>query len=203
MMEERVLAVDADEVLWGNLPCFLEYIKRTYQISHMSDRFLSYKWWETITEWTPAQLQQRYEEFHDCGASYEMVPFEDALPSLQVIRNELRFKPRVVTSRLRRFEVETRTMISRHYPSIFDDVHFGSHHSQNGAERKTKVEMCLEIGATILIEDDLGHAIPCAKAGMTVLLFGDYGWNRVIPPGYSNIIRVRNWSEVAQVLPTL
>lgn len=66
---------------------------------------------------------------------------------------------------------------------------------------KSKAEICKEIQADILIEDNLKYAQQVAQAGIKVLLF-DYPWNQS-----SNlnplIIRVCGWKEALNFINSL
>ncbi|HLA48993.1 MAG TPA: hypothetical protein VJY84_00415, partial [Candidatus Saccharimonadales bacterium] len=60
-----------------------------------------------------------------------------------------------------------------------------------------KAEVCREIGADYLVDDQPKHCLAAADAGITALLFGDYKWTRVnnLP---KNVIKVRNWPAVLE-----
>lgn len=83
----------------------------------------------------------------------------------------------VVTSRQHVIRNETLEWIDRHYPNIFADVHFGNHFAKSGQSKK-KSEICEEIGADVLIDDNPRYAHECASSGMHVLLFN---WQRQYP----------------------
>jgi hypothetical protein len=74
---------------------------------------------------------------------------------------------------------ETHDFINTYYSGIFDEIHFANHHlTQEEAKRlisKKKSQICAEIGAQILIDDSLSHAIDCASSGIKVLLFDHEG----------------------------
>lgn len=83
----------------------------------------------------------------------------------------------IVTARQHIVEDATRAWLHRHYPNIFDDIHFGNHYSTTGKSR-SKAEMCKAIGAQVLIDDSLIYATQCSLAGISVVLFGNYPWNQ-------------------------
>ena len=61
----------------------------------------------------------------------------------------------------------------------------------------TKAEICAEIGADYLVDDQPKHCLAAAKAGIKTILFGDYKWNRdtkLMP----NMVRAKNWQEVLE-----
>lgn len=84
-------------------------------------------------------------------------------------------------------------MIRKQFSDVFQSVVFTS--MRDG--KRSKVDVCRELCVSILIEDHLGHALPVAKAGIEVLLFGDYSWNQAdsLPV---NVHRVKDWAAVLQ-----
>lgn len=190
------LAIDADEVLWACLECFLGYHNQRFGTGLRVADFYTYNWWEVIG-CTRQEAVDRYREFHTSGAGYHMVPEEGAFDALSQIRVSHSVAPVVITSRLAELETETRHLLARHYPSIFEAVYFTSHF---GAQRKTKSEVCREVGVTMLVEDQLAHALDCAAAGIDVLLFGEYAWNKPTEALPSNVVPVATWSDVLREL---
>lgn len=83
----------------------------------------------------------------------------------------------VVTSRQHVIRDETLQWIDKHYPEIFSEVHFGNHFAKSGQSKK-KSEICKEIGADVLVDDNPKYAHECASSGMHVLLFN---WERQYP----------------------
>jgi hypothetical protein len=83
----------------------------------------------------------------------------------------------VVTSRQFAIQQATLEWLEQHFPSTFDSVHFGNHFAKAGDSRK-KSEICRDIGADVLIDDNPAYAFDCACADMHVLLFN---WNLGYP----------------------
>lgn len=83
----------------------------------------------------------------------------------------------VVTSRQHVIRDITIKWLSEHYPGIFTSVHFGNHFAREG-QQKRKSELCKEIEAEVLIDDNPDYALDCASAGMHVLL---YNWGKSYP----------------------
>ena len=92
----------------------------------------------------------------------------------------------------------TEDSIDRHFAGCFTAIHHTDAFGIGGGVPVPKVDVCAKIGARILIEDYQGHALPCADAGMDVLLL-DQPWNKQVsvPDG---IIRVRSWDGILAVL---
>lgn len=67
------------------------------------------------------------------------------------------------------------------------------------------MELCRSAGATVLVDDSLKYVAQCAGQLSTVVLFGDYQWNRrltgePLPPG---AYRSHNWVHLKGVLQRL
>lgn len=77
----------------------------------------------------------------------------------------------VVTSRQHAIQSVTLDWIDRHYPGIFQEVYFGNHWAVEGTPRK-KSDICRAIGASVIIDDNVGYAVDCANAGIQVCVVG-------------------------------
>ncbi len=92
----------------------------------------------------------------------------------------------------------TTEMLGRHFSGCFKSVHHTDAFGIGGGVPQPKVDVCFEVGARTIVEDYLGHALPCADAGMDVILF-DQPWNRgVAIPTYVN--RAHSWADVLAFL---
>ena len=105
----------------------------------------------------------------------------------------------IVTSRQHSIEQQTRAWVERHYPGIFCQIVFGNHWGVSGAKR-SKADLCREVGARILIDDAVDYALQCSGSLEAVLLFGDYAWNRASPPLPQNVERVSDWAQAAAAI---
>jgi hypothetical protein len=83
----------------------------------------------------------------------------------------------IVTSRQFAIQGATMEWLDANFPGTFSSVHFGNHFAKAGTSRQ-KSEICREIGAHVLIDDNPTYALDCASNGMQVLLFN---WNLTYP----------------------
>ncbi|KAL0292395.1 UNVERIFIED_CONTAM: hypothetical protein Scaly_2593000 [Sesamum calycinum] len=70
--------------------------------------------------------------------------------------------------------------IEKHYPGLFQEIHFGNHFALDGQSRP-KSDICRSLGAKVLIDDNPRYAIECAEVGIKVLLFdyeNSYPWSK-------------------------
>lgn len=100
-----------------------------------------------------------------------------------------------VTARNADQQPETLRWLERAYPAMFSDVAFGN--GSVGLKKKNKGEICVELGASWLIDDNAGHCNDALNRGVRSLLFGDYGWNQPELVG-SEILRVKDWAAVLE-----
>jgi hypothetical protein len=88
----------------------------------------------------------------------------------------------VVTSRQFAIQDATLSWLDTHFPDVFSSVHFGNHFAKAGTSKK-KSEICLEIGADVLIDDNPKYAYDCAMHGCQVLLYNwrmEYPWSNLL-----------------------
>lgn len=107
----------------------------------------------------------------------------------------------VVTSRQLIIEEQTRAWLSKNFPAdTFSAVVFGNHWGLSG-HKVPKVELCRQLGATMLVDDSLNYVCEMAEEGMRAVLFdlgGKYGWNKgkgALPDG---VVRLESWDEVIE-----
>lgn len=126
-------------------------------------------------------------------------PIPGAAPALARLRREAGVDLVVVTSRQHVIRDQTLEWLAAHFPGAFSSVHFGNHWALEGAAR-SKSEICADVGAAVLVDDNPHYALECAGAGVAVLLYDwelQYPWAKT-PEGPSHplITRVKDWGEV-------
>jgi hypothetical protein len=124
-----------------------------------------------------------------------------------LLKHKQKFRFIVVTSRNSNLGDQTRKWLNEHFDECFDDVMFGS--AYGPGVRRTKSEMCKEIQAIMLVDDNPYYAAEASPALKTSVLFGDYAWNRETTTTSKNIqlpqnlVRVQDWKTLDRVLTTL
>ena len=85
-----------------------------------------------------------------------------------------------------------------HYGNAFASVFFlGSLHGNKDGKKRTKREVCDELGIDIFIEDSMENAVNIASPTRPVFLL-DKPWNQGELVG--NVKRVKGWEGVMEVL---
>ncbi len=99
-----------------------------------------------------------------------------------------------ITSRGQSNEEATKNFLKKH----FSDKPYGIYFSGDiYSGRKTKDEICEELGIDVVIEDNGIFSQNCAEKGIKVLLM-DKPWNQNCE--HKNIKRIKNWEEVLENL---
>lgn len=72
-----------------------------------------------------------------------------------------------------------------------------SHNPMANAEARSKGEICADLGASYLIDDNIGNCQNAAEYGVEPLLFGAYGWNDAAP---ASLRRFTSWDAIGEYL---
>jgi hypothetical protein len=105
----------------------------------------------------------------------DLQPVPGALSALQSLKQH--YDLQIVTARSDELMDQTKAWINKHFPDIFTEIHFGNAFSREGKPPRSKLEICRDIRAVMLVEDQPQYSTQCAEAGIPVILFGDYPWN--------------------------
>lgn len=186
---KRIIGVDFDDVLIefsNNLYDFYNAKNGTnYGREDMWSFQLDHVWGCTREE-----ALQAVADFYESDEHWQVGPIVGSKENLQKIKadNDLV----IISARPEYIKTKTLEWINKHYPNTFSDVIFGNHYHGNGTKRSKK-EICTEIGAHIYIDDMFTNAKEVADSGVQVLLF-DSPWNQ--GETTENMKRVYSWDEI-------
>ncbi|KAF3439755.1 hypothetical protein FNV43_RR18033 [Rhamnella rubrinervis] len=202
--DKIVVAVDVDEVLGNFLSALNRFIADRYSSFHSVSEYHVYEFFK-IWNCSRDEAAMRVHEFFK--TSYFKTGIHPIPGSQQALDKLSRFcSLSVVTSRQNAIKDHTIEWIEKHYPGMFEEIHFGNHFALNG-ESKPKSEICRSLGAKVLIDDNPRYALECAEAGMRVLLFdyeNSYPWCKIESIDQHPLVtKVHNWEEVERQLITL
>lgn len=190
-----IIAVDIDDVLAVHAQEFVDYTNKKWGTNLKVDDYHDH--WAEIWQTDWEETQRRLHEYLNAGKFAKYKTVSDADIVLKKLKKN--YKLAVLTARQQSLSEDTRAWINKHFSNIFDDIHFAGVYDlgEKEALKRDKTAMALSIGADYLIEDQLKYALPVAKTGIKVLLFGDYPWNQShsLPKGTT---RVRSWQEVLE-----
>ncbi|XP_008803370.2 uncharacterized protein LOC103716941 isoform X2 [Phoenix dactylifera] len=202
--EKLVVAVDVDEVLGSFLSALNQFIADRYSSNHSVTEYYVYEFFK-IWNCSRAEADIRVHEF------FKTVYFKEGIhpiPGAQHVLHKLATfcNLSVVTSRQHAIKEDTLKWIEKHYPGLFQEIHFGNHFALDGQSRP-KSEICKSLGAQVLIDDNPRYALECADVGIRVLLFdyeNSYPWCKTnSATSHPLVTKVHNWQEVENQLVSL
>jgi uncharacterized HAD superfamily protein len=196
-MAQLTIAIDIDDVLSASAEGFASFSNERWgSIAQAEDYVEAWaEFWDVSIE----EALRRSDEFHASDTVARYGSIDNALPILEALHTTYRLV--VVTSRQVVLKQHTDAWLDMHFPGLFSDIRYAgiwdSGHDVHHKLRQTKTEVCREIGAEFLIDDQLKHCESAAAAGMQALLFGNYKWNTagILPTG---VIRVKDWAAVGR-----
>lgn len=194
MKKRAIIAVDIDEVLAQHNRALAEWHNREHDTNHTADSYFT-DYWRNVWNVSTEEAKKRAAAFHASRAHAQFSVVPGAFEALQ--RLKLSYDLVVVTVRRQCIIEDTKQWLKRHYPGIFDEVHFV--HFWDANDTTTKAQLCQKIGASYLIDDSVKHCNLAAENGINALLFGDYSWNHAeqLP---TRVKRVVDWNEVVKSL---
>lgn len=177
-MPKPTIAVDIDDVLAANAEDFAKFSNERWGTNLKPDDYTEH--WAELWKVDFDEVERRREVIIKEKVFTTHRIFNEAKPALEKLARNYRLA--IVSSRGRRVQKDTIDWINKEFRSIFSEIHFAKIWDKNRhvleSLKLTKAEICQEIGADYLIDDQPKHCIAAAQAGITSLLFGDYKWTR-------------------------
>ncbi|KAE8689170.1 Lysine-ketoglutarate reductase/saccharopine dehydrogenase bifunctional enzyme [Hibiscus syriacus] len=195
--EKIVVAVDVDEVLGNFVSALNRFIADRYSLNHTVSEYHVYEFFR-IWNCSRDEADIRVHEFFKTPYFKKGI---HPLPGAHMALHKLsRFcSLSVVTSRQNVIKDHTIEWLEKHYPGLFQEIHFGNHFALDGKSRP-KSKICRSLGAKILIDDNPRYALECAQVGIRVLLFdfeNSYPWCKTqSAEEHPLVTKVHNWEEV-------
>ena len=209
-----VVAIDVDEVLAHFLLGFCAYVNEVRGGDSSSSaggaaaapplspsHFSSYHFSGALGV-NDAEASQLVQAFFASRHFRELAPLAGAKEVLLKHARSFRFV--VVTSRSLDIADATRAWLDAHFAGVFAlPPRFGC--AYGAGPRRPKSELCREVGAVLLVDDQVAYCREAAENGVArVALFGQYAWNLLSDddeaalPG--NCLRFSSWDEVSNLL---
>ncbi len=192
LSKKPVIAIDIDEVLFPFTPEFLASHNAKHGTSLEPSDITNYHYIEELYNFKGGEdSEDLIESFFNEVYKGNIGPYNGAIEAIEKLKKN--FTLEIVTARRPSTLAITEKWLNRHFPAVFNGVHF----PRLKPKDTTKVEVCKEIGAKYLIDDHPDNMQGVHDAGITPLLFGeDYPWNK--EHGIEGVIRVKSWAEVLE-----
>ncbi len=194
MSEKLTIAVDMDDVVVETAEAIIAHTRENYDAPITINDFYSRDpdlWGAPDTKTAIARVNA----FLDTKEYFESAPVQEAVHALRGLNRYHNLY--IVTGRPDFTELATRNWLQQHLPDLFADVIFTNYFDDSKV--RTKGDVCMELGADVLIDDHLDHCVSALESGVRPYLFGQYPWNATdeLPDG---ITRVAHWPDVERML---
>ncbi|MCA9371855.1 hypothetical protein KC726_03060 [Candidatus Woesebacteria bacterium] len=185
-----IIAVDLDDVLSATTPAFIDYYNTIRKTDFRLEDFHTYYWHNIVGE----ARDDVFRLVHDFYFSPDFAP-KPVIGAIEGIKKLAQSHSlHIVTSRQEEFADITHKWVNNHFPTLFQKVHIANHaHWATQGTSRTKKEICQEIGAEVLIEDNLDYIEECADLGIRSILL-DRPWNKSKTP--KSTTRAYSWNDI-------
>lgn len=193
MTTERrlIIAVDCDDVLVPTAPWIINAYNEKYTTTLGLEDFYGHD----PAPWGVEDMRDasdRVGEFLQSDEHAKIIPDDNTIEIVRDLAN--RHELHLVTGRSEILKRLTSKMISNYFLGCFKSIELTNFYDE--AHRRSKGDVCRELGADVLIDDHIEHVHSVLEVGMKeVIVFGDYPWNQSLwlPAGAN---RCANWDEV-------
>lgn len=195
-----LIALDLDETLAATFHAVFEYGKAKYNWNVSHEDITIHDWW-TLPELgiTQEQWYALFDEYFERDLGDHSIGIIDGAREGVRTLIEMWAIPHIVTARNEQVRSKaTQNWTMRNIPEIVhgEHIHYTNHYE--GPKKPNKWEVCRNIGATILVDDNPEFLIHAVEAGITGILL-EKPWNKNFPET-AGVIRVAHWSEIPNIV---
>lgn len=196
-MKKSIIAVDIDDTICQSLEAFRI---RTNEFTGANLKPEDYRitgeyWgfyervWDQHGLTGETTVQEVYEDLH---TNQSLVPL---LPGAELAINQLSkdFDIVLLTARDYKWEAATKMWLIEQFGQEAPEVYFSQGHRDTSS--KNKGQICKELGAKWLIDDNVEHCITAIDEGIIAILYGEYGWQVDAPKA---LVKCRDWQAVLE-----
>ena len=195
-MKRLVIAIDCDDVLVDTAQDLLQFYNQKYGTSLDETNFYA-------TDVDPVrfgvatfhEVIERFSERFLMLEHLEIAPSQSTIEAIQRIASA--HELHIITGRSSAMERATLAMVNKYFKGCFTTIeHTNYITADKHAVKRTKGEVCRQIGADVLIDDYIEHVRNVIAAGVPhAIIFGDFDWGKrgSLP---DNTKRCVSWREV-------
>jgi len=193
---KTLIAVDMDDVLFDFLGEYFVWHNKNFASTYKPSDMVYDKLWE-VWGGSKEETLEYIQSFWSETNQLKIKPISGADEVLKKLSSKYHLA--IVSARFASTASETQAWIDYYFPNIFDDVILGVSDPMAEKRPQRKSELCLEMGAKTLIDDQLVHALECNALGIDAVLFGNLAHNQSekLPDG---VTRVDDWMAVGELL---
>jgi len=190
--EKKIIGIDIDDVIVHLVKHFYEFYNKKFGKELNVENHFEYNFMGpfSISEEEAISL---IKEFYFTEHFDNLDLIEASVDSIHELSKD--YEIFFITSRHLDIKDKTENFLQKLFPNMGYTLIFSGEFWQ---EAKSKVEICEDVGVSIMIEDNEIYALDCAKKGIKVFLL-DKPWNQNYE-GHKNIMKVKGWKEILEKL---
>ena len=197
-MKKPVLAVDFDDVVNNFNHAFLFYNRNVHGATQTYDDLHTYDY---CIDYAISEKEAHERIWHFCHTRHDSVkPITSVVEALRLLKQY--YDIHMVTGRCESIAPVTHYWLEGRTPHIFDHTHFtNSFATKHPERRRSKVEVCREIGAVALVDDALHHVGDVAAQLNIPVFMLTRPWNKHETP--TGVTRISDFDEAFEHLVKL
>ena len=192
-MSKRIV-FDCDDVLFNFNEQMCEWHNRAYGTSYGIQDIRSYDLGR-VFGCSSSEAMDRVMEFHETPDFSKIKPLPGVRESISHLKQR-GYKMDVATARAIEMRKKTLEAIDKYFPGVFDEIFvLGDFGKEDNPNKRKKSQVCIERGASAIVEDAAHHALDCANTGINVVLMKK-PWNH----GYEPSARIKSVQTVGSMV---
>jgi phosphoglycolate phosphatase-like HAD superfamily hydrolase len=190
-----VILFDMDDVLVDTVCSINKFHNDVYGTNFHYD---DYKFFYLSKVWccSGEEVMKKFDEYYNSIYFKNLVACNEAIRIVDQL-HEKNIEMYVVTSRPKNIEVQTRDFLKKYYKNVFREIYFTDHCANLKEYKRKKSDVCLELGADIMIDDCPDYIRDCAKVVRRVLV-PVKPWN--IEKFPSNVYHFKDWKKIWELI---
>lgn len=189
-----VIGVDMDDVIFDFNDSLHAYHNAKYGTSVKRQDVVTYDL-EDVWKCTPEEAARRVLEFYGTPEHDQAGLINGAAEA--IVELSKTHELHIITSRGEQIRELTLRWVDEKFPGRFKSVQLTNHYFGVPEKKRSKAEVCEELGVDFMIEDSMSQAKEISGTGRTVFLL-DTPWNQGELP--KNVVRVHSWAEIVDTL---
>lgn len=190
-----VIVFDLDDILVPFVEPFIDWHNQEYGTRLVYENITSFDLWIPL-KLEQEELIRRVGIFENTAGFRQQRPYSDMCDIVAESSRKYTQK-HVVTARVHALHEFTNYQIRSHFPSLFSGVHLTNGLGNRGQSRK-KDDVCLELGADVIVEDNSRTVNACQERGIQAIVVSR-PWN-INAELCSGVLRAESNEELRKLL---
>lgn len=197
-MKKQIVAIDIDDVVAQATEALRLDVNTRFNIEISQEAYREphdyWGYYESVWQKHEAVKDMSYDSYYiELRESQSHIPL---LPGAEfaIMKLAKKYKIVFITARDETLKTATIEWLTQNLPQLEYDIYFTNHLVEEN--RLTKGEVCKQVGAQYLLDDNIDHCRSALENDVQAVLFGDYGWHRSLKA--DELPRCKDWQAVLE-----